>query len=193
MSVSAPVSILSSKELSDENISESMLVGRKIKLRSRSAVPFVLEWSSLYDPEKIELRTDINHPFTIKLSMKYPSFVDIQDDLNTAKIFLGIKNPQTEYKNCIEMGVYMGRLFISNVFDSISLPVGKLIEGIKLILTVYPDLKGKSSALLSAIDQSGKLLSEIKTGKMLSTDWNGDIAIGAHFKSLRIEGVQSTY
>jgi len=171
----------------------SFLVDNQNFLKTEAVESFSKEWFSLYDIEKMELKTCLKHPFTIKLTLKYAHFIDPKDDLNIARVFLGIKNQQTEYKKSIEMGLYMGRLYICDIFDFVNIDKQKLVEGIQLVLIVCPSLNGKSATLLRAIDLSGNILSEIKTSKFLSADWNGGISVGAHFKSLLIEGVQSIY
>ena len=190
-----PSTYLEKKKSPIENTiaEQNFLVDNQNFFKTDGSIPFCDEWTSLYDIEKIQLNTSIKHPFTITLLMKYASFIDPADDLNVARVFLGIKNEQIDYRESIGIGLYMGRLYFRDIFDYVSLSKEKLVEGINLVLTVCPTLNGKSDAILRAIDQTGNILAEIKTSKMLSTDWNGQIAIGAHFKSLRIEGVQSTY
>ena len=153
---------------------------------------FVQEWTSLFNIEdkKLEVKTD--HPFVVSLDLKYPKFVDVNDDLNIARVFLGIKDQQKGYKESIEMGVYMGRIYIKDIFDVVNIPKSSLINGVKIVLQVSPTNFGKKCrTILSVIDHTGVEISSIKTGKFITTDWSGGISTGAHFKSLRIEGIQS--
>ena len=152
---------------------------------------FYKEWTSLFYVEEMKLDVSPAHPFTLTLDFKYPKFVDLEDDLNIARVFLGIKDQQKEYKESIVMGVYKGRIFIKDIFDVINLPKNNLVEGVKIVLLVCPNkLDKKCSTTLKVLDQSGFELTSIKTNKFWSTDWNGGISTGAHFKSLRIEGIQ---
>jgi len=170
---------------------DSLVDNQNYYLFTEGFVSFSREWSTVYDVEEIVLDVSTSHPFSIILALQYASFMDPVDDLNVAKIYLGIKDPQKEYKKCIEMGLYMGRLFIKDIFDFESISKEKLVEGIQIILNVIPGSNGKSSATLKAVDLSGSVISMIKTGKILNSDWNGEISTGAHFKSIRIEGIQS--
>lgn len=161
-------------------------------LINESCILFSKEWTSLFNPEEMRLDFSPEHPFSVMFDLKYPKFVDLSDDLNTARVFLGIKDPQKEYQESIEMGVYMGRIYIREIFDVVNIPKEKLIEGVKIVLQVSPNKMSKNcSTILTVLDQSGFEITLLKTNKFLSTDWKGGISPGAHFKSLRIVGVQS--
>lgn len=172
---------------------QNSLVDNQNYLVTDQVAPFYKEWLTLFHTEDMKLDVSPNHSFNITLNLKYPEFVDVEDDLNVAKVFVGIKDQQKEYQESIEMGIYMGRLFIKDVFDATSIEREKLVNGVKIVLTVSPRQNGKSSAQLKVLDQYGLALAIIKTNKFLSTDWNGEISTGAHFKSLSIEGTKSTY
>jgi len=167
------------------------LVDNQNYLLTNLCTSFCKEWPSLFNPEEMRLDVSPEHPFTIIFDFKYPKFVDLTDDLNTAYVFLGIKDPQKEYQESIELGVYMGRLYIKDMFDAVNIPKEKLVEGVKIVLTVCPHkMSRKCTTTLNVLDQAGYKITSIKTNRFLTTDWNGGISTGAHFKSLRIEGIQ---
>jgi len=149
------------------------------------------EWTSLLYAEDMRLEVSSEHPFTITLDLKYPQFVDLTDEMNTARLFVGIKEEQNEYQPSTELGVYMGRLYLKDLFDRVNIPKEKLVAGVKFMLQVCP-IYGDTKCVttLKVLDESGFEITSIKTKKFLKTDWMGGISSGAHFKSLRIEGVQ---
>lgn len=157
-------------------------------LMTEQFVTFSEEWPELFDNENKKLNVSEQDSFGVVLKLKYAPFIDPRDDLNIATVFLGIKDQQKNYKKSIEIGLYMGRLYINDLFDTVNLDKSNLVEGIYLVLTVEPLANGRSTATLMALDLSGFELSRIKTGKIRAADWSGGISTGAHFKSLRIEG-----
>lgn len=157
-------------------------------LANRNMVAYCKEWNILYDAEDIKFEVSENHPFGIVLKMKYAAFIDPVDEINISKFFLGIKLPEKLYRESIEMGLYMGRLYLNHVFDAITIPRWQLIEGIHMVLTVEPQPNGFSEAILTALDLTGAVISKIRNPNILNADWKGGIAIGAHYKTLRIEG-----
>ena len=158
-----------------------------------SGAKYSCNWETLFDLEEKKLDVSLDHAFSIILSLKYPEFIDLKDDLNTARVILGIKDQQKEYKPSSELGLYLGRLYLNDIFDSVTIEKAKLVEGIWIILEVTPRTHGKTKAKLMAVDNSGTILTQITTSRYSSSDWKGGISTGAHFKSLRIEGLQSTY
>jgi hypothetical protein len=155
-------------------------------------VPVVKEWTSLYHQEDKRMDLSVEHPFTISFDIKYPGCADLEDDMDNAKVFMGIKDPQKEFKENIEMGIYMGRIYMSHLFDAVNIPKDILVEGVKLLLAVIPLQSNKKCAsTLTVLDSKGNEISSIKTSRFLKTDWKGEISTGIHFKSIRMEGIQS--
>jgi len=153
--------------------------------------PFCKKWTSLFYADDKKLDVSPQHPFTIILDLKYPKFVDLDDDLNIARVFLGIKDPQREYQESIEMGIEKGRIYIKNLTDLVKIPKETLVEGVQIVLEVLPnEVNKKCSTVLKVLDHTGYEITKIKTNQFLATDWIGGISPGAHFKSLHIEGVQ---
>jgi len=153
---------------------------------------FCKEWTSLFYADDMKLDVSCDHAFTITLGLKYPRFVDLEDDLNIARVFLGIKDQQKEYQECIEMGIYMGRIYVKDLFDTIKIDKENLTVGVTLVLNVCPNKYDKKCRTkLMVLDFSGSEIASIKTSRFFTADWTGGISTGAHFKSLRIEGVQS--
>ena len=184
----------------DSNVIEKQLVNPQFTsftdnqnyLVNNTTASYFKEWKSLFYDDDIKLDVSTQHPFTITLDLKYPKFVDIEDDLNIARVFLGIKDPQREYQESIELGVYMGRIYIKNLFDLVNIQKDSLVAGVQLVLQVSPNqVNKKCSTVLKVLDKSGCEITQIKTNKFLMTDWIGGISTGAHFKSLHIEGVQT--
>ena len=156
-------------------------------------VNYCIEWPTLYHFEGIEPEIAVDYPFVVTADLKYPAFIDVNDDLNIARLFVGIKENYKDYREPMEIGLYMGRLYIRDFFDSKTIAKENLVAGIKLVLTVIPQLNGKCKSQLEAIDQSGSVLSMIRTSKYLSVDWKGRVSTGAHIKTLKIEGTKSAY
>lgn len=148
------------------------------------------EWLKMIDTENFMLDTSTQHPFRITLDLKYAQFMETEDDLNIAKVMLGIKDNHKIYRICVELGVYMGRLFIGDQFDAKSIDKEKLVEGVKLVLMVHPIDNGRSVAVLNAVSECGLILSSLTSKKITFEDWKGEISPGAHFKSLLIEVIQ---
>jgi hypothetical protein len=137
------------------------------------------------------LDISVEHPFTLCFDVKYPAFVDLNDNLNTARVFVGIKHPQKEFKESIELGIYMGRLYLNDLFDVVNISKDKLVEGVKIVLEATPGLpNGKCCTILKVVDLEGVEITAIKTRRYLMTDWPGGISTGAHFKSIFIKGIQ---
>lgn len=145
------------------------------------------EWLELIDAGSFMLDISKEQPFKITLGLKYAQFMEAEDDLNIAKVILGIKDNHKIYRTCIEFGIYMGRLFIDDKFDAISISKEKLVEGLSLVLTVYPQENGRSSATLSARSECGFISSSLISKKFAFKDWVGEVSPGAHFKSILIE------
>jgi hypothetical protein len=160
-------------------------------LGSNFPMTFCKEWKSLFDFEDKSLDISVNYPFTLVFQVKYPAFVDLIDDLNTARVFVGIKHPQKEFKESIELGIYMGRLYLNDLFDVVNIPKDKLVEGVKIVLEAIPGLaNGKCCTILKVVDLAGVEITAIRTRRYLMTDWPGGISTGAHFKSIFIKGIQ---
>lgn len=145
------------------------------------------EWLELIDTGSFMLNISKEQPFKVTLGLQYAQFMETEDDLNVAKLILGIKDNHKTYRNCIEMGIYMGRLFIDDKFDAISVNKEKLVGGVKLVLTVHPTENDLSSAMLSVVDECGLTLACLISKKFAFEDWKGEVSPGAHFKSLLIE------
>lgn len=173
---------------SDEQVirSTDLNVDTSTYFTSSEAIKFSEEWMELIGDEYV-MPFISGGPFQITLGLKYAPFMDIEDDLSTARVFAGIKDHCKTYRTCIELGFYMGRLFIDDKFDSISIDKEKLVEGVKLILKVDQEPDGGSSAVLSILDEDNILLTTLKSNKFLLTDWVGRISPGAHFRSLYLE------
>jgi hypothetical protein len=162
-------------------------------LLTEHCVPFCMEWLSLYEAQDIKIDTKEQLPFGVILKLKYPEFADPQDDLNRATAYFGIQESFKEYNEKIEMGLYLGRLYFNKIFDIVNLPKAKLVEGINIVLVVKPQADENCISTLYALDAEGTELSKIKTNKLLTADWSGGVSIGAHFKSIRIEGFKLNY
>lgn len=160
-------------------------------LTASQPVEFSEEWLELIDTENFMLDISTEQPFKITLSLQYAQFMEAKDDLNIAKVILGIQDNHKTYRNCIEFGIYMGRLFIEDKFDAVSVDKEYLVEGVRLVLTVHPMENGKSSAVLNVISECGLVLSSLISKKFAFADWKGEISPGAHFKSLIVEDVQN--
>lgn len=152
-------------------------------------VEYSKKWLELIDTPGFMLDISTEQPFRITLGLQYAQFMKAEDDLNIAKVILGIKDNNKTYRDCIEFGLYMGRLFIGDLFDSLAVSKEKLVEGVDLVLTVHPVANGKSFAMLSAISESGSTLSSLISKKFAFEDWKGEVSPGAHFKSLLIEDI----
>lgn len=98
-----------------------------------------------------------------------------QTHLNTAGIALGFRN---------------GYLFIGDVQDIRLINQEKFTEGLQLTLTVNPLSDGKTYAKLKVTDQSGLMLSVVKSKQFTITDWDGEIVTGTYYQSACIEGRQ---
>jgi len=160
-------------------------------LDAGTAIPLSKKWTDLYHFEDMRFDMSLLHPFTISFDVKYPAFADLDDDLNIARVFVGIKDPQKEYKESIEMGVYLGRIYMKHLFDVVNIPKNKLVEGVQLVLDVLPNLPdGRCTTTFKVIDQSGLEITAIKSRRFLTSDWKGGISTGAHFKSVYINGIQ---
>lgn len=152
---------------------------------------FYEEWLELIDTKIFMVDIATEQPFKITLSLQYAQFMEAEDDLNIAKVILGIQDNHKTYRNCIEFGIYMGRLFIEDKFDAVSVDKEYLVEGVRLVLTVHPMENGKSSAVLNVVSECGLVLSSLISKKFAFADWKGEISPGAHFKSLIVEDVQN--
>lgn len=148
------------------------------------------EWLKLIDTGNFMLDTSTEQPFRITLGLQYSQFMEAEDDLNIAKVILGIQDNYKTYRNCIEFGIYMGRLFIEDKFDAISVSNEYLVEGVRLVLTVHPIENGRSSAVLNVITEYGLILTSLISKKFAFEDWKGEVSPGAHFKSLLIESIR---
>jgi hypothetical protein len=155
--------------------------------------PFCIAWKSLYETKKMELDVPEETPFCVVLHLKYAEFIDPLDDLNRASFYMGIKDPQSSYKEAIEFGLYMGRLYFNTIFDTVNLKKEDLTDGINIMLTVKPGAEKRSDVHLTAFDHTGTKLSAMKISKMSNSAWNGKISTGAHIKSVRIEGFKPKY
>jgi hypothetical protein len=172
---------------------EDELVDNQNYLVTELYEPFCIEWDSLYERTKMELDVPQDTPFCVVLQLKYAEFIDPLDDLNRASFYMGINDPQTNYKERVEFGLYMGRLYFNTIFDIVNLKKEELTEGISIMLTVKSGLENRSCVTLIAFDNEGAELSKMKISKMLNTDWNGKMSTGAHIKSVRIEGFKPRY
>jgi hypothetical protein len=172
---------------------ENDLVDNQNYLVTELYEPFCIEWDSLYEQKKMELEVPLDTPFCVVLHLKYAECIDPLDDLNKASFYMHIKDIQTNYKERVEFGLYMGRLYFNKVFDVVNLNKEVLTEGISIMLTVKPGLENSSCVTLIAFDQEGTELSKMKIGKMVNTAWNGRMSPGAHIKSVRIEGFKTRY
>lgn len=190
---SSPASGKNGSKKESISLESVYLVDNQNYLMPGQCVPFFKEWKSLYHAEDMVLDLAPEHAFGIVLKLSYAKFMDPEDELSTARLFLGIKNQQKEYKECIELGLYMGRLYIKDLFDVVSIDKEKLVEGIHIVLAVTPKVNRKSEAVLMALDLSGAVLAKLKTSKILMSDWNGGISPAAHFKSMRIESLTSDF
>lgn len=90
----------------------------------------------------------------------------------------------------IHLGISDGCLFIGEVKDLRVIDKEKLAEGIQLTLTVNPLTDGKTYAKLKVTDQSGLMLSAIRSKQFTIDDWTGEIFTGTYFKTLYMEGRQ---
>lgn len=167
---------------------EKDLVDNQNYLSTNSVKPFCLEWNSIHEMSNMALKLPAQSAFGVKLSLRYASFIDPADDLNKASFYMGIKNPKGHYKDGVEFGLYLGRLYFNKIFDTVDLQKEDLIQGIYLLLTVMPDEGDDSTVSLAALDQSGLESAKMNIGKMLYSDWNGKVSTGAHIKSVCIEG-----
>ena len=157
-------------------------------------VPFKKEWPNLIHAENLTLSVCTAHLFKITSGLRYPHFLDLDDDLYVTRIYLGVRDNTWEYrKKHIELGIHKGYLFINDLRDFERISAEDLINGIELILTVKPGENGRSQVLLSAVNENGSILSQISSDRCLAADWNGRISPGAHFKYIRIEGIHPSY
>ena len=195
MSEKEPLSIQENNIVEEGiNITPSnSLTDKQDYLQTDEESVFYQEWPSLFHQQEMNLDLCIEHPYTVSFDVKYPKFADLQDNLDTARIFMGIKDPQKEYQECIEMGIYKGRIYMKDLFDVVNIPLEKLVEGVKLVLDVAPlPLYGKCSSTLKVQDLNGEVISAIKTSRIFKKDWRGGMSPGLHIKSFCIQGIQSS-
>lgn len=168
----------------------STLIDNQNYLEIQRPTQFHEEWLDLLTAKKEDMVIDfsVNNPFNMVMGIKYAPFMDIEDDLNVARIIFGIKDKHRDYRNCsIGLGIYMGRLFIGDIFDGTSIPKDKLVNGIHLIFTAGELDNGKCLVNLKAVDHHGLTLASLKSNSYSANEWEGIVSPGAHIKFLRIE------
>lgn len=147
------------------------------------------EWSSLYHAECTLLDLTTAQPMAITLNLKYPEFIDIDDDLNIAKVVLYFKDPVRDFAmDALELGLLKGRLFIEDTAGEVLFIKERLTEGIILRLLVKPLKNGKVKLKLMALTEKGAKLSTVYAEKALKYDAKVRVSPGAHFNYLRIKG-----
>ncbi|MEJ5961918.1 hypothetical protein [Pedobacter immunditicola] len=146
------------------------------------AMEQVWEGTEYMDCIKPEISTA--YAFTICINFNHA-------DLVASVLQLGIKDGTQS--SGIELGYHgSGQLFIDQTTDHRTLPIEKLKEGFQLVLTVNPLKNGMTHAKLKAIDNAGLTLSIVKTDKIKTSDWEGDINLSTlKFNSLRMQGHKS--
>jgi len=195
MSENDPLSSPNKKMSADGKIipNEDSLVDNQNYLVTDQFTPFFKEWKPLLEVEEKIMNVSQDHPFSVSLCLQYAKFIDPEDDLNVAKVYLAIKDQQRAYQKSIEIGVYMGRIFINDMYDFKAIDKDKFVEGVNIVLTVDPMRKGRRLTTLRAVSKAGETMRILQTTQYLSLDWNGGISTGAHFKSISIEGMQAKY
>lgn len=147
------------------------------------------EWSSLYRAESMLLDLSTTHALTVTLGLKYPDFVDIEDDLNIAKVVLYFKDPENDFAmDALEMGLLKGKLFIDNQFGDVLFTKQTLTGGILLRLLMKPSINGKLKLKLLALTDDGEKLATLNWEKVLKYHAKVNVSTGAHFNYLRIKG-----
>jgi hypothetical protein len=147
------------------------------------------EWRSLYRAESMLLDLSTAHQLAVTLGLKYPDFVDIEDDLNIAKVVLYFKDPEKDFAmDTLELGILKGRLFIEGQQGDVLFTKKRLTEGILLRLLVKPLTNGKLTLKLIALTDQGEKLATLHGEKPLKYNAKINVSTGAHFNYLKIKG-----
>jgi len=147
-------------------------------------MPIEQVWKGIDDQDCIKPEISTAYAFTLLIDLNYLC-------LMPSVLQLGVK--EATPNRGIELGCNeSGQLFIGEATDGRTLPIEKLKEGIQLVLNVNPLKNGMTHAKLKAIDQAGLTLSILKTDKLKTSDWQGEIHLSPlKFNSLRIQGHKS--
>lgn len=150
--------------------------------RQDETIPIEQVWKDHQD--RIKPEASMAYAFTLTVDFNHlclmPSILQLglKDAAQTSGIELGYNE--------------RGQLFIDQTTDRRILPVEKLKEGFQLVLEVTPLKSGRTYAKLKAIDHAGLTLSIIKTDKIISSDWEGEMNLSRlEFNSLRMQGHKS--
>ena len=145
-----------------------------------------------------QITLEVSNQFAFTLMLEYKNTGDSIASAESSALFIGTKKSAsaTEHKQTdvndtgIHLGIKDGCLFMGELKDLRVIDQAKLAEGLQLTLTVNPLTDGKTYAKLKVTDQSGLMLSAIRSKQFAPDDWIGEIFTGIHFTSLCMQGRQ---
>lgn len=175
----------------DENLDQLLesLIDNPKYFENYSSVPFLKSWTSLYDHEPMEINPCLSHSFKVVIGVQFEPYMDLDEDSSFTKVYLGVRDDEWEYrKKNIEFGIHRGCLFVNELYSDFKIRKEDFVEGVELVLNVSPTINNVCRVKLTAVDQRGKVLTDLISNRCES-DWRGRISPGPHFKYLNVEGV----